>query len=306
MNNKVSKIKSKSIIFIILGVLLAMHTVLMIYLMCWGFFASLKAELGSFNLFRGNEIGLPKGFPWQWQWSNYSVITKYIYVDVYLKGTSTRVRIGLINMLFNTLIITFGGAAVSTFVPCLVAYVTTKFDFKFSKFFDTIILLVMIIPIVGAYLSEIQVLNTIGLYDTWAGFFLQKTHCISVYYLVFKAVFKGISMSYSEAAYIEGAGEYTVMFKIVIPLARTVILTIFLIYFISYWNDYNTPLLYLTTKPTLAFGIYYIVFKQAENEICNVPMRMAGAFLLFTPILILFSFFRKSIMQNLSMGGVKE
>ena len=164
----------------------------------------------------------------------------------------------------------------------------------------------MIIPIVGAYLSDIQVLNALGLYDKWAGFFVHKMHCISVYYLVFKAVFKSISISYSEAAYIEGAGEYTVMFRVVIPLARTVILTVYLIYFITYWNDYNTSLLYLRTKPTLAYGIYYIVFKQAENVICNVPMRMAGAFLLFTPILILFSFFRKSIMQNLSMGGVKE
>lgn len=303
-NSNKSKIKSPSVIFIVLGVMLALYTLLMIYLMVWGLFASLKAELGSTNLFRGNEIGFPKGMPWEWQWSNYQVILKYIYVDEYLKGV--RVRIGLINMLFNTLIITFGGAAISTFVPCLVAYVTTKFDFKFSAVFDTIILLVMIIPIVGAYLSEIQVLNTLKLYDTWAGFFIQKTHCISVYYLVFKAIFKSISMSYSEAAYIEGAGEYTVMFRIVIPLAKTVILTVFLIYFIQYWNDYNTPLLYLKTKPTLAFGIYYLVFKQAENEVCNVPMRMAGSFLLFTPIIILFSFFRKSIMQNLSMGGVKE
>lgn len=299
-----SKIKSMSVIFVILGILLAIYTLFMIYLMCWGFFASLKAELGSTNLFRGNEIGLPEGMPWNWQWSNYKVILKYIYVDEYLNGA--RVRIGLMDMLINTLIITFGGATISTFVPCLVAYVTTKFDFKFSAVFDAIILIVMIIPIVGAYLSEIQVLNTLGLYDTWAGFFLQKTHCISVYYLVFKAVFKSISMSYSEAAYVEGAGEYTVMFRIVIPLAKTVILTIFLIYFISYWNDYNTPLLYLKTKPTLAFGIYHIVFGQAENVVCNVPMRMAGSFLLFSPVIILFSFFRKSIMQNLSMGGVKE
>lgn len=301
---KKSKINNKSIIFIITGVILSAFALFMIYLMCWGFFTSLKSMRGTSNLFRGNEVGLPKGAPWEWAWSNYSTVLRYIYVDVYMGKNF--VRLDMLNMLFNTFIITIGGATVSTFVPCLVAYVTTKFSFKFSKIFDAIVLIVMIIPIVGAYLSEIQLLNTLHLYDTWAGFLIQKTNCISVYYLVFQATFKSISMSYSEAAYIEGAGEYTVMFRIVIPLAKTVIATVFLLYFITYWNDYNTPLLYLKTKPTLAYGIFYLVFKNAENEIANAPMRMAGSFMLFTPILILFIMFRKTIMQNLSMGGVKE
>ena len=51
---------------------------------------------------------------------------------------------------------------------------------------------------------------------------------------------------------------------------------------------------------------YYLVFKNGENAIANEPMKMAGSFIMFVPILIVFLFFRKALMRNLSMGGIKE
>ena len=298
----------KSPIMIIIGTILLLYVIFMIYLMVWGFFTSVKASLGRFNLFRGNEIGIPQGAPWQWQWSNYSTVFSYIYVDVFqnVNGTITKTTVGIAGMIINTLIYTFAGAAVSTFVPCLVAYATAKTNFKFSKVYDAIILIVMVIPIVGAQPSQLQVLNTLNLYDHWAGYLIQIAHTISVYYLIFQAVFRSIPFTYNEAAYIEGAGEYTVMLRIVMPLARTVIVTVFLIHFISIWNDYNTSLIYMPTHPSLAFGIYFLVFKNGENKINHVVFKMAGSYMLFSPILVLFICFRKVIMQNLSMGGLKE
>lgn len=299
----------KSPVMIAIGILLLLYVVFMFVLLFWGFFTALKSTGEEFNAFRKHEWGLPMGWPWQWEWSNFKDILPWIYTNVTVKGAdgiNVSYKVGLPGMLINTLMYTVIGALVSTFIPCIVAYATSKTNFKFSSVFDAVILAVMVIPIVGSQPSMLQVLNTLGLYDNWLGFILMRAHCISAYYLIFKAMFKSIPYSYSEAAYVEGAGELRVMLSVVMPLARTLIMTIFLIYFIGEWNDYNTPLIYMPTHPSLAFGIYYLVLENGANQISNAPMKMAGAYILFTPILLIFICFRKQLMQNLSMGGVKE
>ena len=313
MKIKSNKIKFNSPIMWVLGGLLVFYVVFLLMLIVWGFFVTLKADLAinavnPENVFRTNIFGLPKGMPWEWEWRNYAQVLEHIYadVDVKINGNFKRVRVELMGMLKNTLFYTFGGAAVSTFLPLFVAYATSKTDYKFSAIFDAVILIVMVIPIVGAYPSELQVLNTLRLYDTWAGYYIQRAHCISAYYLIFTAVFRSIPYTYSEAAYIEGAGEYTVMLRVIMPLARTVAMTVFLIFFITIWNDYNTSLLYMPSHPALAYGIFYVLFKGNNALSQDVPMKFAGSFLLFSPILVLFVLFRKVLMQNLSMGGLKE
>ena len=309
-----NKIKRKSPILVVLGVILALYTLFIIILFLWGFFSSLKsgAIVGP-NIFRKNQLGLPQGLPWEWQWSNYVEIFDYLYVNAaspkIVNGVQTWpiVRIEVGEMLFNTLLYTFGGALVMTGVPCLTAYATAKTNFFFSKIIDAVVLIAMVVPIVGSYPSQMQVLNTLHLYNTWPGYYIQIAHCISVYYLIFQAIFKSIPITYSEAAYIEGAGEYRVLFQIILPLAMTTFFTVFLINFITIWNDYNTSMLYMPSTPSLAYAIYYVVFANGAREISgNIPIRLAGAFILLTPILILFICFRKVIMQNLSMGGLKE
>ena len=306
---KNNKIKSRSAVTVVLGLMLTFYVLFLFVLILWGFFTSVKSyhphtATNPLNVFRGNEIGLPKGHIWQWEWKNYTKVLDYIYAYVYFGGSKYKVNV--VQMLENTLFYTVGGALISTMLPCIVAYATSKTNFKFSKIFDATILVVMIIPIIGAYPSELQILNTLKIYNTWIGYFVQRMHCISVYYLIFQAAFRSIPASYSEAAMVEGANRYTIMFRICIPLVRTMIFTVFLIYFIEIWNNYNTSLLYMPSHPSFAYGIFYLVFENAETHIDLITYKMAGSFVLFIPILILFILFRKPLMQNLSMGGLKE
>ena len=71
--------------------------------------------------------------------------------------------------------------------------------------------------------------------------------------------------------------------------------------------DYFLILLtFLGAFAALAYGIFYVLFKGNNALSQDVPMKFAGSFLLFSPILVLFVLFRKVLMQNLSMGGLKE
>ena len=195
MNN--NKIKRKSAILVVLGIILALYCLLIITLFAWGIFSSLKsgAIVGP-NIFRKNQLGLPEGMPWEWQWSNYVEIFDYLYVNTAVQKVVNgqfvwpTVRIEVGTMLINTLMYTFIGALIMTGIPCITAYATSKTNFFFSKIIDTVVLVAMVIPIIGSYPSQMQVLQTLNIYNTWPGYYIQIAHCISVYYLIFQAIFK--------------------------------------------------------------------------------------------------------------------
>ena len=65
-------------------------------------------------------------------------------------------------------------------------------------------------------------------------------------------------MAYTEAACIDGAGNLSVLLRIILPLSRNTFFTVMLINFITFWNDYQTPLIYMPSKPTVAYGMFVI------------------------------------------------
>lgn len=298
----------KSSLFAILGTGLSIYAIIMITLLIWAFITALKFPSGHFNEFRDREFMFLEGAPWQWAWSNFVTVFNYLKVRIYINtsiGTIEESR-DIFQMLINTLLYAIGGAFVSMIVPCLVGYATSMTKFKFNKVMNGIVWTTIIIPIIGSGTSEIEMMIRLGIYDTWIGFFAQKAYFITIYYLIFQAAFKSLPYSLVESAYLDGANDYRVMFNIMLPLVKNLMLTIVLILFITFWNDYNYPLLYLRTKPTLAYGVYYLFHINHENAIENEPMKLAGSMILFTPILILFVCFKDKLMSNLSMGGVKE
>ncbi len=307
---KFKKNMFKSSLFVILGLSLGIYAFMMLLLLGWGVITTLKFPSGHFNEFiHGKEFGFLEGAPWQWAWSNYSTVFKHLNVPIvidYGDGTSWQRKAYLFEMLLNTLLYTFGGSFVSMIVPCLVGYATSMTNFKFNKVMNTIVWATMIIPIIGNGPSEVELLIRLGLYDTWIGFLLQKAYFITIYYLIFQAAFKSLPYSLVESAYLDGANDYRVMFNIMLPLVKNLMITIMLILFVTFWNDYNYPLIYLRTKPTLAYGVYHLFHLNHENTIENEPMKLAGSMLLVLPILILFISFKDKLMSNLSMGGVKE
>ena len=240
------------------------------------------------------------GFPKKFQFENYSVAVKNFYIE-YDSGT---VKIG--GMIFNSLIYALGCSFALTAGNCLVAYCCAKFShFKISSVYTTIVIVAMALPIIGSEPSSLQMLMTLGFYDNLFCIILCQVRFLGLYYLVFLSAFKSIPKDYAEAAYIDGAGNFTIFFKLMIPFVSKTFLTVMLIHFIVYWNDYQTPLLYMPTHPTLAYGLYKYSHSY-KAAISSTPMKMAGCMILFLPILVIFCVFQKQLIGNVMMGGVKE
>jgi ABC-type glycerol-3-phosphate transport system permease component len=207
-------------------------------------------------------------------------------------------------MMFNSIVYSLGCTLIQTSVICVTAYTTSRFDFKFDKVIYNIVIITMILPIVGSLPSELRIAKMFGLYNKLYGMFVMKAHFLGMYYLVFHAMFRGIPKDYDEAAYIDGANNFVIFFKIILPLASGTFLTISLINFIGYWNDYTTPLVYMPDYPTIAFGLYDFVQSPVGDRV-HKPVKLAACMLVFIPNFTVFLIFRNKLIGNISMGGLK-
>ena len=134
-------------------------------------------------------------------------------------------------------------------------------------------LVIMCVPIVGNYPSEVTFLRNTLLYDEIWGNYIQKMGGAGMYFFVFYAFFKGLPDTYREAAEIDGASDLKIMVRVYFPLAIKIISTVFLIQLVALWNDFSTPYLYLKSHPTLSFGVYYIAFDPSGNPDLQSPKR---------------------------------
>ena len=285
--------------YVLLFIILALYALTLALLIAWSIFASLKEV----DTFFTNILGLPKGAPWKWQWGNYLYLMRAYKVPATMPSGFMR-DIGFAEQLYNSIMYVIPSAFFASFIPCVTAYLTAKFDYRLSRIVYITVIVTMVLPIVGAYPSELQMLDFLKLYNTFYGAWIQKANFLGMYFLVFYAVFKAIPTDYSEAAYIDGASEFSLLTKVMLPLVRNTFFTVMLIKIIEFWNDYQMPLLYLPSKPTLSFGLYYLSNSRLQN-LSNVPMRMTSMVIVMFPIIILFIFFHKKIVGNISIGGIK-
>lgn len=328
---RLGKSVTTRVLVYVLCTLLIIYASVILLSLFWALITSLKNPYEFSSLQSLNKVGFPtldKDNPLNsreefFKLKNYATIfqhLKYKRTEVFYRGQVEvthyaggfdGAKVGLGGMLLRTLLYTVGGAAIQAFMPCMTAYLCAKYDeFKLSGIIFVVYLFMMCMPIVGNYPTELTFLRNIGIYDTIWGNWIQKMTGSGMYYFVYYAYFKGVSNTYREAAEIDGAPQIVIMFRIYFPLAIKMVSTVFLIQFVTLWNDYQTPLLYLPTFPTLAYAIFLMNSDNGSGEdmreLYGVTVRMAGCMLLAVPITLIFIIFKERLMGDVSLGGIKE
>lgn len=279
-------------IFII--IVLILYTVSLIVPLGWGFISSFKDKFE----FRTNTYG----FPQEWILDNY--ITSLDYFKRVVEYGSGERTVYMPEMYFNSICYAVGSAFMATLTPCITAYIVAKFPYKPLKWITYLVIVCLTLPIVGSLPSEIQIAQTLGVYDKMWGMWIMKSYFITMYYFVFLSTFQVIPDAYAEAAKIDGAGNGRIMLTIMLPLERNTFFAVFLIKFIENWNDYQTPLMLMPNKPTISLGLYYFAF-STNSALSSTTMELTGCMLVFLPILICYIIFHRYLLSNVTMGGIK-
>ncbi len=278
---------------VVFGVLIV-YVVLLFVPLLWALISSLKADMD----FRNNLFGLPK----KWLFQNYSDTFLGFYVTVE-SGKAFR-NVFMPEQFLYSVLYAGGCAFTATFVPCLVGYLTSRFKYKFSGILTVVVIVCLTLPVVGSLPSEIRMARFFGLYDHIWGMWIMKANFLNMYLLVFQAIFSGVQGEFTEAAKIDGAGNTRIFFAIMLPLVSQTFLTVYILNFIGFWNDYQTPLIFMPNIPTVSYGLY-IFNRRTEGQFSTIPMKLTGSVLVFLPVLAVFCVFQKRLVGNITIGGLK-
>lgn len=206
---------------------------------------------------------------------------------------------------WNTFKIACWNMIISLIVTTLTAYVFSRYKFKGKKITMITILVLQMFPSFLAMTALFILLSKLNLLDTHLGLILiYSAGQIPYNAWLVKGYFDGIPKTLDEAARVDGAGHLTIFLKIILPLAKPILVLIAITNFMGPWFDFIFPNLVLRSdeKRTLAMGIFDWVQKGAND---NFTMFASGAILVAVPITILFLILQKHIVKGLSAGAVK-
>ena len=235
----------------------------------------------------GNYFGLPKEFAGK----------------NFIEVLQTKVGNETIGMMFvMSIITTVLGTLVNVGFSACVAYVIAKFKFPGRGIIYGVAIFTMVVPIVGTLPAQVSMMQTFHLDESLLGVLFLYSGCFGFNFILLYSSFSSISDSYIEAASVDCAGRFKTFFKVMLPMAKGPIIAASILTAIGYWNDYQTPFLYLPDDyQTLAVGLQNF---QAQNG-ASYPLKFASMLISIIPILIVYLIFQKRIIESTNAGGLK-
>lgn len=174
----------------------------------------------------------------------------------------------------------------------------------FKKFWFIFILAVMMIPFESRMIPLFLMYRRWGMLDSFAPLILGS---FSYVYGIFFARqnIDTIPDSLRESAYIDGAREWTIFLKIIVPLSKPLIATLSILQVLGNWNSYLWPLVVIRTQTKQLISVGVAIFNAQQDSIYYGP-RMAVAVVSAIPLTIIFLFLQKYIVQSIAVSGIKQ
>ena len=204
----------------------------------------------------------------------------------------------------NTAIILIASCAGTILTGTMTAFVIQRFDGYFTRTVKALFLLATLLPNISMQVTVFQIVSKMGLYNTmFAPIILYVgTDIISIY--IFMQFLSQISTSLDESAIMDGASYPRIYFSIILPNLMPAIATVLIIKFVSIYNDFYTPQLYMQDDRLLVVST--VLYKYISSTKIQWEVVFAGIILCIIPTLVIFLFLQKYIYSGLVSGSVKE
>lgn len=211
------------------------------------------------------------------------------------------------NWFKNTFIIAVCSCIISASFVLMVAYAMSCMRFKSRKLLMNLSVIVNLFPGVLSMIAVYFILKTLNLTNTHFGLILIYSAGSGLGYLIAKGFFDTIPNSLREAAYLDGASEATIFWKVVIPMSRPIIVYTVISSFLAPWMDFVFAKMMLnagvSSQWTVAIGLYAMLEKSLINT--YFTQFCAGGVLVSIPISVLFMIMQKFYVEGITGGAVK-
>jgi arabinogalactan oligomer/maltooligosaccharide transport system permease protein len=205
----------------------------------------------------------------------------------------------------NSIILSVFTMIIALGVSVIGAYAFSRQRFKGRKPILYILLILNAFPSILSMFAMYRILKPMGLINSYLGLILIYTGTMAIFGIWnLKGYFDTIPIEIEEAGKIDGANDFQIVYKIVLPLAKPSIIVTAVMILIFVWNEYIFAITFMTgaDKYTLAAGLYSL---QATEYTRNWPVFSAASLLVSLPILIIFFITQRHMVSGLTSGGVK-
>ena len=264
-------------------IILILWTIAVVFPMIWMVFSSFKTDQELFFS--------PWSPPAVLQWDNFVRAWNSAHVG---------------DFFFNTLIVVIPALLLTLIISAMAAYVLARFDFVGNRFFFYLFLAGMLFPVFLALVPLFNLVNNLRMLNTFQGLilvYIAYSLPFTIFFLT--GFFKTLPSELEEAAIIDGANEYQVFFRVMLPLASPGLISMGIFNFLGMWNQYILPLVLVSdeNKYVLSQGLAFMLFKQYyENDWSAL---FAALTIVMIPTFIVYIIFQKQIQSGLTTGALK-
>jgi len=260
-------------------ILLWVLSIIIIYPMLMVIFTSFKEKREASSL----SVTLPR----EWMWENYE--------KVLAEGSVFR-------SLFNSVFVAVVTVVIVLATASLLSYAIVRRDTKGCRIIDKLMTFGIIAPF--AAMPTMQLLQMLGIYGgLWGLILVYSALYLPFSYMMISSYIKGLPRDLDEAAVIDGATGMSLFLKVIVPLLKPIATTVMILVFMWAWNELQIPMYLLSssTKYTLPMSVYSFYGAQSTswNLVC------ADVIVVSMPIILLYCFAQKYIVDGMTAGAVK-
>ncbi len=206
--------------------------------------------------------------------------------------------------LFNTLVIVVAGGIGVLLTASMAAYGFARLRFRGRDFMFTIILATIMLPWVVTMIPRYIMFKELGWLDTPLPLIVPDWFGGGAFYIfLLRQFFRTIPRDFTDAARIDGASEFGIYWRVVLPLIKPALTAVAIFLFLNHWNDFLGPLIYLTSPEKYTISLGLASFKGLYTTQWHYLMAASTATIL--PVLVIFFLAQRYFIQGIVMSGVK-
>ena len=224
------------------------------------------------------------------------------FIDLFTRSGSTGLPIYryLINSIFISLAVVFFSVIFSS----MAGYILSKKDFKGRKALFEVNTIALMFVSCAVVIPRFLIITGLGITNTVFAHILPLL-AIPVGLFLIKQFIDEIPNDLIEAARVDGAGDFYIYTKIILPLIKPAIVTVSILAFQSAWNNTETAMLYVSNEELQTFAYYLGTLSGASNAVSGAGVGAAAALILFLPNLIIFIIMQSKVIDTMADSGMK-
>lgn len=206
--------------------------------------------------------------------------------------------------LLNSLIIT-GNNIVGNLISCsLAAFAFARLRARGRNFFFVLVLGTMLLPAEVTIIPQYVLFTKLGWNNTWLPLMVPAWFGWAFFIFLLRQFFMGIPRELDEAARLDGASSWRILWSIILPLSKPALATVVIFAFIGNWNNFLYPLIYIRSTDMQVLAVGLNMFRGAYGN-TNYNYMMAVALLVLMPVLLVFFFGQRLFVRGIALTGIK-